>query len=199
MENKLDNINDLVINLAAIVTRRVLNIEVWQFYGFKKIPQHGYIWEKIFPKAYKLEKFIEIEILAMGFLDVLNGIKKTNESQHVKLQISLGVLGHVLTVVKTLVPSEELIENIFSRPAKKDRLKHLILTAEDALNENDFKRFFTGTLNLFSIEQDDPDDYFFKSDAIKDIIERSSKEGGLVVPMSDETKTNCALLLSRLL
>jgi hypothetical protein len=85
MENKISDINDLVLFLTATAMKPLLNDEVWQCYGYRKRPKHGNIWNRIFPKMFELENFISKEILIMGLIDILNGIKKSREESDTKL------------------------------------------------------------------------------------------------------------------
>src|SRR3989344_2720433 len=83
------DINDLVLKLSVIGMKPLLDDEVWQCYGYKKIPKKGLIVSKMFPN--KLEDFITKEILTLGLIDVLNGIKKSNKTSDTKLLLSIGI------------------------------------------------------------------------------------------------------------
>jgi len=190
MENKIADINDLVLQLAVMAMKPVLNDEVWQCYGYRKKPKHGSILDKIFPKMFVLENFISQELLIMGLIDVLNGIKKSTETPDTKLLISIGVVDQFLSTTKHMFSSELFMENLFSsyasylKSGKSKIHEPVILKSKDILSKKDFAKFMVGTIKLLAIEH--TDDFLLKSDYIKGIIERSSKENKLKISMPDE-------------
>src|SRR3989338_8359356 len=190
MENKIADINDLVLQLAVMAMKPVLNDEVWQCYGYKKKPKHGSMWDKIFPKMFALENFISKEILTMGLIDVLSGIKKSAETPDTKLVISIGVVDQFLSTTKNMFPSDLFMENLFSSYAsylKSEKSKihePVILKAKDILDEKDFAKFIVGTIKLLAMEH--ADYFLWKSARIKSVIEKSSKENKLNISMPDE-------------
>ena len=190
MENKIADINDLVLQLAVMAMKPVLNDEVWQCYGYRKKPKHGSILDKIFPKMFVLENFISQELLIMGLIDVLNGIKKSTETPDTKLLISIGVIDQFLSTTKHMFSSELFMENLFSsyasylKSGKSKIHEPVILKSKDILSKKDFAKFMVGTIKLLAIEH--TDDFLLKSDYIKGIIERSSKENKLKISMPDE-------------
>ncbi len=190
MENKISDINDLVLFLAATAMKPLLNDEVWQCYGYRKRPRHGNIWNRIFPKMFELENFISKEILIMGLIDILNGIKKSGEESDTKLLLSTGIVDQFLATTKHMFPSDLFMENLFSAYAsylKSEKSKihePVILKAKDVLNKKDFAKFMVGTIKLLAIEH--ADDYLLKSDYIKGVIEKSGKENKLKISIPDE-------------
>jgi hypothetical protein len=190
MENKISDINDLVLFLTATAMKPLLNDEVWQCYGYRKRPKHGNIWNRIFPKMFELENFISKEILIMGLIDILNGIKKSREESDTKLLLSIGVIDQFLSTTKHMFPSDLFMENLFSAYAsylKSEKSKihePVILKAKDVLNKKDFAKFMVGTIKLLAIEH--ADDYLLKSDYIKSVIEKSAKENKLKISIPDE-------------
>ena len=190
MENKITDINNLVLLLVSTAMKPLLDDEIWQCYGYKKRPRHGNIWNKIFPKMFELEDFISKEILTMGLIDILNGIKKSTETSDTKLLISIGVIDQFLSTTKHMFSSDLFLENLFSTYAsylKSEKSKihePVILKAKDILNKKDFAKFMVGTIKLLAIEHSN--DFLLKSDYIKDIIEKSSKENKLKISMPDE-------------
>jgi hypothetical protein len=200
MEKKITDINDLVIFLAGTAMEPVLNDEIWQNYGYKRCPRRGNIWCKLFPKKYELENFITKEILTMGLIDVLNGIKKSIKSSDAKLLISIGVIDQFLSSTKRLFDSRSFIENLFSTYAsflacKKSNLHvPFILKAKNILNKKDFAKFLVGTASLFRAPY--ADDFLLKSDYFKCVIDNSSTENKLKLEMSDETYKEYGALLS---
>lgn len=190
MENKITDINDLVLQLAVMAMKPVLNDEVWQCYGYKKKPKHGSIWDKIFPKMFALENFISKEILTMGLIDVLNGIKKSTETPDTKLVISIGVVDQFLSTTKNMFPSDLFMENLFSTYAsylKNEKSKihePVILKAKDILDKKDFAKFMVGTIKLLLNAH--AGDFLLKSDYIKGVVEKSSKENKLKISIPDE-------------
>ena len=189
MQNKITDINDLVIFLAATGMKPLLSNELWQCFGYKKRPKKGNIWKKLFPKAFELENFISKEILVMGLIDVLNGVKKSTESSDQKLLISIGVVDQFLSTLKHLFPPDLFMENLFSTYTsflKSDKSKlyePFILKAKDILDKKDFAKFMVGTIKLLATKY--TDDFLLKSDYIKGIIEKSSKENKLRITMPD--------------
>lgn len=190
MENKITDINDLVLNLAVMAMKPVLNDEVWQCYGYRKKPKHGSVWDKFFPKMFALDNFISKEILTMGLIDVLNGIKKSTEAPDTKLLISVGVVDQFLSTTKHMFPSDLFMENLFSAYAsylKSEKSKiheYSILKSKDVLDKKDFAKYMIGTIKLLAMEH--TDDFLLKSDYIKSFVEKSFKENKLSISMSDE-------------
>lgn len=190
MENKISDINDLVLFLATTAMKPLLNDEVWQCYGYRKRPKHGNIWNRIFPKMFELENFISKEILIMGLIDILNGIKKSGEELDTKLLLSIGVIDQFLSTTKHMFPSDLFMENLFSsyasylKSGKSKIHEPVILKSKDILSKKDFAKFMVGTIKLLAIEH--ADDFLLKSDHIKGIIEKSSKENKLKISIPDE-------------
>jgi len=190
MDNKITDINDLVLNLTVLAMKPLLNDEVWQCYGYRKRPKHGNIWNKFFPKMFALENFISKEVLTMGLIDVLNGIKKSTETPDTKLLISVGVIDQFLSTTKHMFPADLFMENLFSTYAsylKSEKSKihePIILKSKDVLDKKDFAKFMVGTIKLLAIEH--ADDYLLKSDYIKSVIEKSAKENKLKISIPDE-------------
>ena len=192
MENKITDINDLVLFLSVMAMKPILNDEVWQCYGYKKRPKHGNILNRMFPKIFELENFIKKEILTMGLIDVLNGVKKSTETSDAKLLISIGVVDKFLSTTEHIFSSDVFMENLFSTYLTLPNLKSekskihepVILKTKNVLDKKDFARFMVGTIKLLGIEH--ADDFLLKSDYIKDVIRKSSKENKLKVSMSDE-------------
>jgi hypothetical protein len=190
MENKISDINDLVLDLAVTAMKPLLNDDVWQCYGYKRLPRHGNIWNIIFPKMFELQNFISKEILTMGLIDVLNGIKKSTEAPDTKLLLSIGVIDQFLSTTEHMFPSESLMENLFSTYAsylksEKSKLyEPIILKAKDILDKKDFIKFMVGTIKLLAFGH--ADDFLLKSDYIKAIIENSSKENKLKISIPKE-------------
>jgi hypothetical protein len=199
MENKISDINDLALQLAVMAMKPVLNDEVWRRYGYKTLPKHGSIWDKIFPKMFALENFISQELLVMGLIDVLNGIKKTAETPDTKLVISIGVVDQFLSTTKNMFPSDLFMENLFSSYAsylKSEKSKihePIILKSRNVLNKKDFAKFMVGTIKLLAIEHSD--DFLLKSDYIKGVIEKSAKENKLKISIPDEMYKKYVLLI----
>jgi len=199
MGNKITDINDLVLSLAVVARKPLLNDEVWQCYGYKKRPRQGNMWNKIFPKMFELENFISKEILTMGLIDVLNGIRKSTETSDTKLLISIGVVDQFLSTTKHMFSLDLFMENLFSTYAsylKSEKSKihePVILKSKDVLNKKDFAKFMVGTIKLLAIEH--AEDFVLKSDYIKGIIEKSSKENKLKVSMPDEVYKKYAPLI----
>jgi len=190
MDNKITDINDLVLILTTLAIKPLLSDEVWQCYGYRKRPKHGNIWDKFFPKMFALENFISKEVLTMGLIDVLNGIKKSTETPDTKLLISVGVIDQFLSATKYMFPADSFMENLFSTYAsylKSEKSKihePIILKSKDVLDKKDFAKFMVGTIKLLAIEHGD--DYLIESDYIKSIIEKSAKNNKLKISISDE-------------
>lgn len=190
MEHKITDINDLVLNLAVVAMKPLLNDEVWQCYGYRKRPKHGNMWNKIFPKMFVLENFISQELLIMGLIDVLNGIKKSTETPDTKLLISIGVVDQFLSTTKHMFSSELFMENLLSsyasylKSGKSKIHEPVILKSKDILNKKDFAKFMVGTIKLLAIEH--ADDFLLESDYIKSVIEKSPKENKLKISIPDE-------------
>lgn len=190
MEKKIIDINDLVLFLAATAMKPLLDDEIWQYYGYRKRPQHGNIWDRFFPKIFELENFISNELLIMGLIDILNGIKKSMEEPDIKLLLSVGVIDQFLSTTKHIFFPSAFMENLFAaytsylKSEKSKIYEPIVLKAKDILNKKDFARFMVGTIKLLVIEY--TGDYLLKSDWIKSVIEKSAKENKLKISMSNE-------------
>ena len=199
MENKTNDVNDLVLSLAATGMKPLLGDEIWQCYGYKKRPRKGNIWNRLFPKMFELENFISKEILTMGLIDVLNGIKKSAESADAKLLLAVGVVDQFLDTTKHLFPPDEFMQNLFSSYAsylKSDKSSlhvALILKAKDVLDKKDYARFMVGTIKLLATEH--RNDFLLKSDYIKNVIEKSETQNKLNISMPEEMYRKYAPLL----
>jgi hypothetical protein len=192
MENKITDINNLVLFLATTGMRPLLNDEIWRYYGYKKRPKKGDIWNKLFPKMFELENFIAKEILIIGLIDLLNGIKKSKETYDTKLLISIGVIDQFLSATKHLLSADLFMEDLFSAYAsylksnKSNLHKPIILKAKDVLNKKDFAKFMVGTIKLFTelFTIECAGNFLLKSNYVEEIIEKSSKEHKLKISMS---------------
>lgn len=201
MEQKISDINDLVVFLAGTAMEPLLNDEIWQNYGYKKLPRKGSIWYRAFPKKFELENLITKEILTMGLVDVLNGIKKTNKPTDTKLLLSLGIIDQFLSTTKHLFDPNSFMENLFSTYAsfltceKSNLHVPFILKAKNILNERDFAKFLVGTTALLG-KPPYADDYLLQSDYIKEAINNSSTENKLKISMPEEMYKKYRALLS---
>lgn len=200
MNDKITDINDLAVFLAATAMKPVLSDEIWQCYGYRKKPKHGAIWDRIFPKMFALENFISREVLTMGLIDVLNGIKKSDVPDDTKLLIAVGVVDQFLSTTKNMFKTEDFMQNLFSAYASylksgKSKLHEpIILKSKNVLDKKDFAKFMVGTIKLLAIEH--ADDFLLKSDYIKGVIEKSSPESKLNISMSDEDYKKYTPLIS---
>lgn len=204
MDKKLD-INDLVLFLTGIAMEPVLNNGIWQNYGYKKRPRKGGIWYTLFPNKFQLETLITKEILTMGIIDVLNGIKKSNKSSDTKLLISLGLIDQFLSTLKNRFDHNSFMENLFSvygdslECDKSKRHEPFILNAKGTLSNKDFAKFLVGTTAMLGLPPY-RDGFLLDSDYIKDAVDNSSKESKLQIAMSEELcKEYGALLSERIL
>jgi len=194
MENKIKDINELSIFLSAMAMKPLLDDEIWQCYGYKKRPKHGNIWDKIFPKMFKLERFISKELLTMGLIDVLSGIKESTETFDTKLLISTGVIDQFLSTMNHVFDPDLFMKNLFSsydsyiKSGKSKIHEPIILKSKDTLNKKDFARFMVGTIKLLATKQSD--NFLLRSDYIKGIIEEFSKEDKLKISMPNEFPKN---------
>ncbi|MFH1769211.1 MAG: hypothetical protein ABH833_00915 [Parcubacteria group bacterium] len=201
MKNKTPDINNLVLFLAGTAMKPLFNNDIWQCYGYRKRPKHGSIWHKMFSKRYELESFIAKEILTMGLIDVLNGIKKSTGTFDTKLLISMGMIDQFLSATKNIFSIDLFMENLFSTYAsylKSDKSElhvPVILKAKDILNKKDFARFMVGTIKLLAVGHP-ANDFLLESDLIKNVVEESSKENKLEISMSQEMYKKYAHLLS---
>lgn len=201
MENKITDINELVLFLAVTAMKPLLGDDVWQCYGYRKRPKHGSIWNQFFPKLFELEDFISREILTMGLIDVLNGIKKSSEDLDTKLLIAVGVIDQFLSTTKNMFPADSFMENLFSsyesylKSGKSKLHEPVILKSKAILNKKDFAKFMVGTIKLLAMQQ--AEDFLLKSDYIKSVIEESSKENRLKISMTDEMYKKYAPLLEK--
>jgi hypothetical protein len=201
MEHDIADINDLVHVLAAAGMKPVLHDEVWQCYGYKKVPRRGQVWYKMFPKTFALEKYIQRELLTMGLIDVLNGIKKSAVTSDTKLLIAIGVIDAFLSTTKGLFSSDAFMEHLFSTYAsllisdQSERHMPAILRAKEVLDDKDVPRFWVGTTKLF-IYFMSADDVLLRINHIKDSIDSSSMENKLRISMPGEMYDKYAALLS---
>lgn len=199
-ENKITDINDLVLFLASIAMKPLLRDDIWQCYGYNKRPVKGDIWNKMFPKKFELDNFITREILTMGLIDVISGIKKSKEATETKLLISIGVIDQFLTTTKHLFPTDLFMENLFSAYAsflKSDKStlhEQFIIKAKGVLGKKDFAKFMVGTIRLLAVEQ--ANNYLLNSDSIANTVNNSAKENKLKISMPEELWRKYGALLS---
>lgn len=190
MENNTKDINKLVYYLAYLSMKPILDDGVWQCYGYKKRPKHGSYWDKIFPKMFELQNFISIEILKMGLIDVLNGVKKSTKTIDIKLLISIGIIDQFLSTTKHMFSTSIFMDDFFSSytahlKCEKSKIHEpVILKSKNVLNKRNFAKFMIGTIKLIAIEN--TDDFLLNSDYIKDFIEKSSQEDKLQISMPSE-------------
>ena len=191
MEEKPTDINDLVSYLTGTSMKPLLDDDLWRCYGYRKRPVSGAIFSKLFPKRHELENFITKEVLTMGIIDVLNGIKKSNLSPDDKLLVSLGVVDQFLVTTKHLFTDEIFMDNLFTaydsflKSEKSKLYTPSILKAKTILNKQDFAKYMVGTIRLLSEEH--VEDFLLKSNALRDTINRLSgfSEAKLNIVMSE--------------
>lgn len=202
MKNKTVDINDLVTYLTGTAMQPLLKNEIWQSYGYRKRPKKGAIWNKIFPNKFQLENFIATEILTMGLIDTLNGVKKSTKSHDTKLLISLGVVDQFLSTTEHMFNTSSFMENLFSSYASflkqnKSKLHEpIILKAKEILDKKDFAKFMVGTIKLLAMTPYDGD-YLIKSNYIMNLINKSTVKNKLKISMSDEMYKKYEPLLSK--
>lgn len=190
MEYKTTDINDLVLFLAATAMKPLLEDDIWKYYGYRKRPRSGNMWHKMLPDKFALEDFITKEILIIGLVDILNGIKKSNTTSEEKLLLSLGVVDQFYTTTEHMFSLDEFMENLFSTYTsyiKGDKTKlhvPLILKSKDILNKKDFAKFMVGTTRLLGIYELNGD-YLVKSEYIKEAIDNSTIENKLKISMPE--------------
>lgn len=191
MEKKITDINELVLFLTGTAMEPLLNDGIWQNYGYKKRPKKGNIWNKISPKQFELENLITKEILTMGLIDIINGIKKSSKSSDTKLLLSIGVIDQFLYATKHLFNFRSFMENLISTydaflKCEKSKLHvPFILKAKDNLTKKDFAKFLLGTTVLLG-RPPYTDDFLVKSDYVKNAIDNSTTENKLKIGMSEE-------------
>lgn len=202
MEEKIIDINDLVLFLAGTAMKPLLKDELWQNYGYGERPKKGAVWVKMFPKKFELENYITKAVLTMGMIDVLNGIKKSKVSQDTKLLISIGVVDQFLTTTEHLFTPDSFMDDLsitYVSYLKCDKSKlhePLILKAKNILNRKDFAKFMVGTIQLLAMEH--ADDYLLKSDYLRDVIDKSIlTEAKLKISMPEEMYRKYGDLLSK--
>lgn len=201
MEKKITDINDLVLFLSGTAMHPLLTDEIWQNFGYKKCPKKGNIWSKLFHKKFELENLITKEILTMGLIDTLDGIKKSNKSTDIQLLISIGVIDKFLSTTKHLFDSFSFMENLFSTyssftTCEKSRLHELfILKAKDILNKKHFAKFLVGITALLGTPPY-ADNFLIKSGYIKEVVDNSSAENKLKIDMPEETYKKYGRLIS---
>lgn len=200
--NKTIDVNDLVEYLAGTAMRPLLDDEVWRAYGYKKRPKSGNAWHKLFPEKFEFEDFITREVLTMGLIDVMNGIKKSKVSSDEKLLISLGVLDQFILTTKHMFDSDSFMDNLLSSYdsyIKYDKAKvhePIIVKSKDILNKKNFAKFMVGTITLLGTSPHDGD-YFLKSSVLKDTINNATFENKLKLSMPEEMYRKYGEMLSK--
>jgi hypothetical protein len=201
MDKKITDINDLVVFLAGIAMQPLLNDEIWKKYGYKKRPRKGNIWNKIFPQKFELENLITKDILTMGLIDILNGIKKAIKSSDIKLLLSIGVIDQFLSTTKHLFDPHSFMENLLSTHASLSTCEQskfhapFILKAKKILSGKDFAKYLVGTTALLGTPPY-ADNFFLKSDYIKDVIGNLSIENKLKILMPEGMYKKYRVLLA---
>ncbi len=196
------NINSLIKNLTAISFEPRLSNQVWQNYSFNKMPERGNIWYRLFPKKFKLENLIGKELLMMSLLDVLNGIKKSNNNLEDKVLILLGVIDQFISVVKIYFPTNIFMEEFFLtydlylNSGKEEVCSSIILNNQKTLNKKDFAIFMIGTIKTTYLSGNE--NFLLNTDLIKNLVERQFTEDKLDLYMSDEQSKKYVDLLKSL-
>ncbi|MBU0710955.1 hypothetical protein KKA87_03390 [bacterium] len=201
MENKITDINDLILFLSGTAMHPLLTNEIWQKFGYKKRPKKGNILTKLFPKYFALYNLITREILTMGLIDTLDGIKKSNKSTDIQLLISIGVIDKFLSTTKHLFDPSLFMENIFSTytsftKCERSKLYELfVFRAKDILNNEYFAKFLVGITALLGTPPY-TGNFLIKSDYIKEIVDASPVENKLKIDMTKETYYKYGHLIS---
>lgn len=202
MKNNNQDINDLVLYLAATAMKPLLEDEIWQCYGYRKKPKHGAIWHKILPNKFELDDYITINILTIGLIDILNGIKKSNKSPEEKLLITLGVIDQFFITTKSMFNFDTFIDNVcstYSSYLDNDKSKlhePIILKSKEVLSKKSFAKFMVGTIQLLGVSEN-KGDYLLKSSYIIDTINKSSLDNKLSLSMPEEEYKKYGELLSK--
>lgn len=200
-QNKLTNINDLVEFLAGTAMQPLLEDEIWRSYGYRKRPKKGAIWDKVFPKKFDLENYITKEVLTLGLIDALNGIKKSNKTRELKLLISLGVVDQFILTTKYMFDPASFLDSLFNSYTsflKYDKSKlheSIILKAKNILNKKDFVKFMVGTISLLGTSSHE-DGFFLKSSYFENVVNKSPAKNKLKIFMSEKIYKKYGALLS---
>ncbi|MFA6007024.1 MAG: hypothetical protein WC784_00040 [Candidatus Shapirobacteria bacterium] len=185
---KTTDINDLINYLAGTAMNPLLDNSLWQCYGYAKRPKHGSIVEEMFPKKFELDKFITKEVLTMGLIDVLNGIKGSNKSPEDKIFLAMGLLDIFIFTTKHLFPPEEYMEELYQKygeylKAEKDKL-HItaILRAREKLNKKNAAKFLVGTTQIFA-SNPNQENFLIDNKKVSGIINDTNITGQLKISM----------------
>lgn len=182
MEETIEDINDIVLLLAIWGIEPILRDEIWQSYGYKKRPRKGHIWSKLFPKRFELDYWIKKEILTMGTIDVLNGIKNSNLSYDKKVLIGVGVIDQILAKTEHMLNKETFLQNVVSRfkscsvCERSKFYEPFILEADEMSSQRAFARFLVGTITLLGTPPF-TGELLMSREQITHIIERSTIKG----------------------
>lgn len=201
---RIADINDLVSYLTAKGTKPLLYDEIWKCYGFKKRPSHKSKLNSLLGKNFDLENNIIKEVLTMGLVDIINGIRKSKESRVTKLLITLGVIDQFLSMTKNVIIPDQLIESFlytyenYRANSKTDLHALIVYKIKNKLNKRDFLKFLAGTEKLLALKANG--DFLIKSDYITKIIENSYKYRKLNLMMTgDEYEKYSSLIKERIL
>ncbi len=177
----------------------VLSDDAWHSFGYKRRPKRGSIWYRLFPKRLHLETFIMREILTIGLIDVLDGIKHSKETSNAQLQIAIGVVDRVFTTAQKLYPADLFAENLFEtyslflKTEESKRHEPVILRTMDILEKREFAKFWVGMTRLIAGHVNGS---LLKRHFIAGVIEASHIENhNLTISMSEELYTECTRLL----
>lgn len=179
-------INKLVDELTYFAVQPLMDDNVWRYYAYKKRPKHGSLRKKLFPKSFELENFIIKQLLIMGVIDIICGIKQSNIPNETKLSLTVGVIDRIKSVSIALISLEVFMDSLTSSFIKQTNNKKsdpYILEAQHILKKEDFARFLVGTIALFP---ENMDDYFLDSNIIKTRIEKSNCNGKLNVSLNNK-------------
>ncbi|OGM08579.1 hypothetical protein A2Z67_06350 [Candidatus Woesebacteria bacterium RBG_13_36_22] len=201
---KIVDINDLVLQITARGTKPLLHDDIWKCYGFKKTPSHKNIFFRLFRKKCSLENCVISEVLTMGLIDVITGIKKSKESRVNKLLISLGVIDQFISMTKHMIAPDHLLESLlytyesYLATDKRNLYSLIVYKAKNKLNKKDFAKFLAGTEKLLKLKPNG--DFLVKSSKIREIVENSFKENKLNISMSkDEFEKYSSLVKEKIL
>jgi len=90
MTKKTIEINSLLDILSGLSVRSIFDDDLWKIYGFRRRPRTFII--NFFPSKKLYIRLIKRDIISMGIIDIINGIKKSNIDKNTKVIIAMGVL-----------------------------------------------------------------------------------------------------------
>lgn len=150
------NLDYLVDNLLHyFILKYRKNIEVWEIYGFKKMPTHGLILDMIFSKHYAYENEVHKTLLIISISSVMDAILSSNQSSDVKRYLggrTLAKVFYLCSQSNSLNRLEKDFFQIYEELKKSKEFEEYIIFLDlvrERLSGKKYTKYIYGTMMLY--------------------------------------------------